>query len=149
MRLSQDWSQEEVARRMQAYGYDFHQTMIAKIEAAQRPLRVRELADFAALYGVEVHELIYPPNGSLAEIDHEIAEGKAHRDAIQLQATETRTALEAARYLLSVAQEEHHKCSSELAVLEGRLAFLQEERKKFALWETDEEPAPSDVPSPT
>jgi len=87
--------------------------------------------------------------GSLAEIDHEIAEGEAHRDAIQVQVRETRTALEAARYLLSEAQAEHHRCSSELAALEGRLAFLQEERKKFALWETGEEPAPSDVPSPT
>jgi transcriptional regulator with XRE-family HTH domain len=47
------WSQKEVARQMKAYGYDFHQTMIATFEAAQRPIRVRELADLAALYGVE------------------------------------------------------------------------------------------------
>src|SRR6266567_8315108 len=73
LRQARDWSQEEVAARMRAYGYDFHQTMIAKIEAAQRPLRVRELADFAALYGIEVHELIYPPAGSLKEVSREIA----------------------------------------------------------------------------
>ena len=71
---------------MKAYGYDFHQTMIAKIEAAQRPIRVRELADFAALYGVEVHELIYPPAGSLKEADKEIVTltdqlQVVHRDA--------------------------------------------------------------------
>jgi transcriptional regulator with XRE-family HTH domain len=69
LRLARNWSQEEVAVRMTAYGYDFHQTMIAKIEAAQRPLRVRELADFAALYGVEVQDLVYPPSLSLPEID--------------------------------------------------------------------------------
>jgi transcriptional regulator with XRE-family HTH domain len=149
LRLSQGWSQEEVARRMQAYGYDFHQTMIAKLEAAQRPLRVRELADFAALYGVEAHELIYPLNGSLAEIDHEIAEGKAQHEAIRLQTRAIREQLEAAQHVLVQAQVAHHNHSSQLAVLEGRLAFLQEERKKFALWEADEEPAPSDVPSPT
>jgi hypothetical protein len=53
LRTARGWSQEEVARQMKAYGYDFHQTMIATFEAAQRPIRVRELADFAALYGVE------------------------------------------------------------------------------------------------
>ncbi len=149
LRLSQGWSQEEVARRMQAYGgYDFHQTTIAKIEAAQRPLRVRELADFAALYGVEVHELIYPPNGSLAEIDREIAAAKAQRHAILLKTGATRDQLEAARAVLIEAQTAHDRYSAELAMLEGRLAFLQDERKKFALWEADEEPASSDVPSP-
>ena len=61
LRRARGWSQEEVAQRMKAYSYDFHQTTVAKIEAAQRPIRVRELADLAALYGVEVHELIYPP----------------------------------------------------------------------------------------
>ena len=39
LRTARGWSQEEVGRRMKAYGYDFHQTMIAKIEAAQRPLQ--------------------------------------------------------------------------------------------------------------
>src|ERR1700730_8509472 len=86
LRLSKGWSQEEVARRMRSYGYDFHQTMIAKIEAAQRPLRVRELVDFAALYGVEVHELIYPSNGSLAEIDLEIGEVERRREAARRMA---------------------------------------------------------------
>lgn len=59
---------------MTAYGYDFHQTTIAKIESAQRPLRVRELADFAALYGVEVQDLVYAPTLSLPEIDRGITE---------------------------------------------------------------------------
>jgi hypothetical protein len=35
LRLARGWSQEEVVVRMTAYGYDFHQTMIAKIEAAR------------------------------------------------------------------------------------------------------------------
>ena len=80
LRPARNWSQEEVAERMTAYGYDFHQTMIAKIESAQRPLRVRELADFAALYGVEMQDLVYPPTGSLSETDQEIAEVTARRD---------------------------------------------------------------------
>ena len=81
LRKARGWSQDEVGRRMKAYGYDFHQTMIAKIEAAQRPLRVRELADFAALYGMEVHELIYPPAGSLREVSREIATVTDHLQA--------------------------------------------------------------------
>jgi len=145
LRLSQGWSQEEVAKRMQAYGYDFHQTTIAKIEAAQRPLRVRELAHFAALYEVEVHELIYPPNGSLAEIDHEITEVKSRVTAIREREQSTAVVLRQARDVLEAAQSEHAMCSREAAMLEGRLSFLLKEREKFASWEDDEESAPSDT----
>jgi RNA polymerase sigma factor (sigma-70 family) len=143
LRLSHGWSQEEVARLMQAYGYDFHQTMIAKIEAAQRPLRVRELADFAVLYGVGVHELIYPPSGSPEEIDQEIAEVATEREAIQRHAEEAAYNLDSARAALVAAEETHRTLASQLAMLAGRLAFLQDERNKFAHWETSEGSAPS------
>ena len=50
LRLARDWTQEEVARRMRAAGYaSWHQTTIAKIEGAQRPLRVRELVALAGV----------------------------------------------------------------------------------------------------
>jgi transcriptional regulator with XRE-family HTH domain len=52
LRTAAGWSQEEVARRMDAYGYRAHQTTIAKIESADRPLRLNELADLCDLFGV-------------------------------------------------------------------------------------------------
>lgn len=131
LRLARDWSQEDVADRMTAYGYDFHQTMIAKIESAQRPLRVRELADFAALYGVVVQDLIYPPAASLTETDREMAELAASRDAAEVRATEARQQLEAAREAVYEAEVALQAAQTEAAVLKGRLAFLQAERLRL------------------
>jgi transcriptional regulator with XRE-family HTH domain len=136
LRLSRGWSQEEVARRMQAFGYEFHQTMVAKIEAAQRPLRVRELADFAALYGVEVQELIHAPNGSLEDVAKEIAEVKAQWHRAQQQADESARELRQAQDALRDAEIAHDNNLREAAVLWERLEFLRQETEVFDLWET-------------
>ena len=124
---------------MEGYGYDFHQTMIAKIEAAQRPLRVRELADFAALYGVDVQDLVYPPARSLPETDQEIAEVAARRDRAEAQAAEARHQLEAARKAMHQAEVAHQASAAEAAVLEGRLASLLAERQKLISWSSGED----------
>ncbi len=135
LRTARGWSQEEVARRMKAYGYDFHQTMIAKIEAAQRPIRVRELADFAALYGVEVHELIYPPAGSLKEADKEISALKAQLREATGRAETAAAAVGKAEADLAAAQERYRACSGQAAMLSGRLSYLEAQRDKLANWE--------------
>jgi len=138
LRTARGWSQEEVARRMKAYGYDFHQTMIAKIEAAQRPLRVRELADFAALYGMEVHELIYPPAGSLQEVSREIAMLTDHLKAADEDVQARRQALDKARAAAAAAEEDFRRHEGEAAMLRGRLTYLETARKKLADWEPGE-----------
>lgn len=148
LRLAQGWSQEEVAGFMKAYGYNFHQTMIAKIEAAQRPLRVRELADFAALYGVEVHELLYPPNGSLADIDQEIARIEAQGQATQRKAREASMDMHIARDILAEAEERYRTSTTDAAMLRERLAALHNEREKLARWGAGDEPSPSDPLKP-
>ena len=143
LRLARGWSQEEVATRMKAYGYDFHQTTIAKIEAAQRPLRVRELAHFATLYQVEAHELIYPLNGSLEQIDREIAELMPRLEKTRNKAERAAMARAEAHYILEATINDHMVLSSELANLDQRLNYLRTEREKFTPWENDEEPASS------
>jgi transcriptional regulator with XRE-family HTH domain len=138
LRTARGWSQEEVGRRMKAYGYDFHQTMIAKIEAAQRPLRVRELADFAALYGMEVHELIYPPAGSLKEVSREIATLKDQLKAADKELQNRRRALDKAQAAAAAAEEDFRKHEGEAAMLRGRLDYLEAQRKQLAEWEPGE-----------
>jgi transcriptional regulator with XRE-family HTH domain len=138
LRTARGWSQEEVAQRMKAYGYDFHQTTVAKIEAAQRPIRVRELADLAALYGVEVHELIYPPAGSLREADTEIAALKGQLQKATARAEAAATAAAKAEAGLAAAQEEHRARSGQAAMLSGRLSYLEAQRDKLAEWEAGE-----------
>jgi len=138
LRTARGWSQEEVGRRMKAYGYDFHQTMIAKIEAAQRPLRVRELADFASLYGMEVHELIYPPAGSLQEVTREIATLTDHLQAADRDVQARRQELDKARAAAVAAEEDLRRHEGEAAMLRGRLTYLETAREKLAEWEPGE-----------
>jgi len=135
LRTARGWSQEEVARQMKAYGYDFHQTMIAKIEAAQRPLRVRELADFAALYGVAVHELIYPSAGSLQEADKEIAALRGQLREVTARAEAAAVAVAKAETDLAAAQGDYRAQSGQAAMLSGRLNYLEAQRDKLAEWE--------------
>jgi transcriptional regulator with XRE-family HTH domain len=139
LRLARSWSQEEVAVRMTAYGYDFHQTTIAKIEAAQRPLRVRELADFAALYGVEVQDLVYPPSGSLPEIDEEIIEVRARLSKARHVADAASAQLESAHTAAREAEATHRASLAEVTFLEGRLTSLSADREKVISWESEVE----------
>ncbi len=143
LRVSRGWSQEEVAKRMQAYGYDFHQTMIAKIEAAQRPLRVRELADFAALYDVEVNELIYPSNDSLEEVTRELGEVEARRNMFRVEARAAAERVREARVDLAAAEEQLFAVEKQLGMLEERMLFLRQGRAKLS-----PKPDPSDTRTP-
>lgn len=138
LRTARGWSQEEVARRMKAYGYDFHQTMIAKIEAAQRPIRVRELADFAALYGVEAHELIYPPAGSLKEAAKEISALRGQLQEVTARAEAAAVAVAKAETDLAAAQQDYRAQSGQAAMLSGRLNYLEAQRDMLAEWEPDQ-----------
>jgi len=48
----------EVAERMEGFGYHWHQSVIAKIETGQRPIRLNEATDLATLYGVALADLL-------------------------------------------------------------------------------------------
>jgi len=128
---------------MTAYGHDFHQTTVAKIEAAQRPLRVRELADFAALYGVGVQDLVHGPSParSIAEIDREIADVMKRLGRAQQVAATAAAHLETARQALRAAEAVHRTSSADVTTLETRLTALTADRKKLPRWESDVEPS--------
>jgi transcriptional regulator with XRE-family HTH domain len=134
LRLARNWSQQEVATRMTAYGYDFHQTTIAKIEAAQRPLRLRELADFAALYGVEVQELVHAPTRALPEVDQEIEDIAAQLGQAQAAAVMSAQNVEATHAAARDAETAHQAALANLAVLTRRLDALVTDREKLRRW---------------
>ena len=52
LRQGRGWSQQEVAEKMQAYGYQWSQATVTRLESASRPIRINELADLARLFGV-------------------------------------------------------------------------------------------------
>jgi transcriptional regulator with XRE-family HTH domain len=49
-RQARSWSQEDLARKLQEQGFDFHQTTVAKLERGARPLRVAEAAALALIF---------------------------------------------------------------------------------------------------
>ena len=58
LRLARGMSQELLAAEMTSRGHGWHQTMAAKTEAAQRPLRLNELVDLACIFSVSPAEFL-------------------------------------------------------------------------------------------
>jgi transcriptional regulator with XRE-family HTH domain len=67
MRAQLGLTQAELAEAMQGLGHSWIQTTVAKTEAADRPLRVNEVADLAKVLGVRVPELVSSRNDWLVE----------------------------------------------------------------------------------
>lgn len=44
--------------RMRAKGYEWHRSTIAKIESAERPIRINEAADLVSLFGISLADLL-------------------------------------------------------------------------------------------
>ena len=60
---------------MRALGYTWQQSTIAKIEMAQRPLRLNELADIASIFGAPATHFLRPDPDDGADLDaveHEV-----------------------------------------------------------------------------
>lgn len=124
MRIARGWSQEEVARRMDAFGYDFHQTMIAKIEAAQRPLRVRELADFAALFGVPTQEVLNPVGRDWTTVTAVLQDTRKERAEAATAVEEGERDVRQAQARLDQARRALAEADTKLAVLSAMQADL-------------------------
>jgi hypothetical protein len=119
---------------MKTFGYEFHQTMIAKIEAAQRPLRVHELADFAALYGVEIQDLIYAPAGSVSEVENEISEISRRRDLAGEVLATACDIREKLRCEWMEAEKAADMAGRDFAILDSRLHALLREKDRLINW---------------
>ncbi len=117
LRQGRDWSQQELAQKMRAYGYEWSQATVTRLEAASRPIRVNELADLALLFGVPVSHFLDPrvPGWNDLEepavLEREIADATEERARVQAE-WETATQLQAT-------------LASTLASLDGRLALLE------------------------
>jgi transcriptional regulator with XRE-family HTH domain len=78
LRTALGWSQREVAIRMRAFGFDWSQTNVSKIEAGTRGVRVNEAAAFALLFDVPLGELLDAagpgPQAAVGETERAIRE---------------------------------------------------------------------------
>lgn len=61
LRTERGWSQDDLARRMEDMGWPMHQTTVAKLEAAKRPIRAAEVYALAMVFGLPIQALWYLP----------------------------------------------------------------------------------------
>jgi transcriptional regulator with XRE-family HTH domain len=129
LRQGRGWSQQEVADRMRNMGYTWQQSTIGKIEAAQRPLRLNELADLAALFGVPVTDFV-TPGATPGDGDTPEAIEREIRDLVLDRIVAARTASDAQR-LWYAAQSELDEAHVAEQRLDSRLRTLRMWHHRF------------------
>jgi transcriptional regulator with XRE-family HTH domain len=117
LRQARRWSQLEVAEKMRAYGYQWSQATVTRLEAASRPIRLNELADLAALYGVPVTQFLESPPEGLTDLEEEIERLRAEHAVLtdQLRGTDAT----AAKLAISRAE-----IAAQLTRVDGRMEAL-------------------------
>jgi transcriptional regulator with XRE-family HTH domain len=144
LRVARGWSQDEVARRMAAYGYDsWHQTTVGRIEAAQRPLRLNEAVALTSLFGVPLYQLVAPLQTGVDEIDAEIERLEAERAKVAQEAQTTDEARSVAMALYHEAEAVHQERARALEAIDAHLSTLH--AIQDALAKPAAEPAPREA----
>ncbi len=122
LRQGRGWSQQEVAEKMRAYGYQWSQATVTRLESASRPIRLNELADLAILFSVPVTQFLESRDldfqwDDLEALESEIASLTKERDVLKAE-------LDEKRYLAMVATEQEGAAAAALARVNGRLGAL-------------------------
>ncbi len=122
LRQGRGWSQQEVAEKMRAYGYQWSQATVTRLESASRPIRLNELADLAILFSVPVTQFLESRDldfqwDDLEALESEIASLTKERDVLKAE-------LDEKRYLAMVATEREGAAAAALARVNGRLGAL-------------------------
>jgi transcriptional regulator with XRE-family HTH domain len=125
LRQAHGWSQQEVAEKMRAFGYQWSQATVTRLESASRPIRVNELADLAALYGVPIAQFL--ESGVPEDLD------ALKREIEELTATrrEIRQHLDAQEALAEEAAQGRAAVAAHLARVDGRLGVLMQWDPQF------------------
>ena len=83
-RLQLGLTQADVAEAMQRLGHSWIQTTVAKTEAADRPLRVNELADLAQVLGERLRHLVSSSNDwTLEAVQVELEQSMMHANRLR------------------------------------------------------------------
>jgi transcriptional regulator with XRE-family HTH domain len=143
LREARRWPLREVAERMKAFGYTWHQTVVAKIETGHRPLRLSEASDLANLYETTLDDILGPlsPDAQLdaASLDKEIAEAQAALALATKEAAKVQWAHQVAGEAVASAAVREHDLARDLGharanmqLAELRLRTLEGRRAKVA-----------------
>jgi uncharacterized protein (DUF3084 family) len=130
---------------MDAYGYDWHQTTVGRIESAQRPLRLNEAVHLAALFEVPAEMLL--SSGLDAEVDlgtldidtldAQIKQARARLAAAEAAHEEIRSHQHAAREQLTSLEDQKGRAQAALYVARQDLARLTEVRQRVLVESVD------------
>lgn len=97
LREERGWSQKDLAEKVREYGFDFHQSTIAKLESGARPLRVAEMyalshvfrippgAVFFMAYSTPEEDDGLDPFDSLTRLLAQQEEGRAYMRTMMLE----------------------------------------------------------------
>jgi transcriptional regulator with XRE-family HTH domain len=134
LRRERGWSQEEVARRMTAYGFDWHQTTVGRTETAARPLRVNEAVALAALFEVPVTQLLVPVSVQVADLDEAIAATEEGLTKFRrLLAENVKPGVDRLQAAYDEASEKYYKFSSDIERLQMHLNVMRQMRDLLRL----------------
>ncbi len=129
LRQRRGWSQQEVAEKMRAWGYEWSQATVTRLEAATRPLRLNELADLALLFEIPLGELLGLRESSFESDDPDAVERELSQLATALVELQQKHSLAHGRALglqqkAAEAQNDEADLEATLMRTGGRLEVL-------------------------
>lgn len=124
LRQGRGWSQQEVAEKMQAYGYQWSQATVTRLESASRPIRVNELADLARLFGVPATQFLDSRARDFAWDDLDALEREI--EELTAERREIRERLDRQEALAEEAARGRASVAGHLARVDSRLEVLMQ-----------------------
>lgn len=124
LRQGRGWTQQEVANRMRKRGYSWQQSTIGKIETAQRPLRLNELADLAAALGVPVTHFLSPGPAPDEGTDLRMVEREIRERLLDRMNAAERAAFAESEWF--AAGDQAHAAKDAVGELDSRLQTLRQ-----------------------
>jgi transcriptional regulator with XRE-family HTH domain len=116
LRVQRGLTQADVAERMHDLGHSWLQTTVAKTEAADRPLRLNEVADLAKILGVRVPDLVSTrTDWDLRVIQGQLDRWGVHAMRLQAEIDELNHQVVAKRQALEEAEKRMQELQTELA----------------------------------
>ena len=124
LRRGRGWSQQEVAEKMQAYGYQWSQATVTRLESASRPIRVNELADLARLFEVPATQFLDSRARDFAWDDLDALEREI--EELTAERREIREHLDRQEALAEEAARGRASVAGHLARVDSRLEVLMQ-----------------------
>jgi transcriptional regulator with XRE-family HTH domain len=114
-------TQVELAEAMQGLGHSWIQTTVAKTEAADRPLRLNEVADLAKILGIRVPHLVSTKNDwELQVIEGQLERWFVHARRLNSEIEDLNQQATVKTQALEEAEKRIRGLQAELAQLDGK-----------------------------